>query len=86
MVATGAGLLTVTVKLQVEPSAALQETVVVPFGKLVPEAGELVTAMRPHSSAAVTVKLMTAEQCPGSVEAIILAGQLTPFGAVPDGL
>ena len=73
--------LTVTVKLQVavlpDASVAVAVTVVVPFGKFVPEGG-LVTTLTPGQlSDAVTLKVTTLEHCPVAVVVTILAGQAT---------
>jgi hypothetical protein len=74
----GSVSVTVTVKLQVEPSVAEQLTVVVPFGKADPDDGVQVKASGlPHSSAPIGGgKFTTSEQPPGSVPLMILAGQL----------
>ena len=59
IVATGGGLLTVTVKLQIDwlptLSVAVQFTVVVPLGKADPEGGEETTVTVPKWAVAVTV-------------------------------
>jgi hypothetical protein len=55
MATVGLGFSTVTVKPQVEPSAAVHVTTVVPVGKAEPEGGEHVTAIGPQSSEAVVV-------------------------------
>ena len=62
---------TLTVKEQLAwlptPSVAMQFTVVVPFGNLVPEAGLHVTVTELQSSLAATAKPTMREHCPGSV-------------------
>lgn len=78
--------LTVTVKLHVavlpDASVAVAVTVVVPFGKFVPDGG-LVTTLTPGQlSDAVTLKVTTLEHCPGVVVVTIFAGQVTRGGCV----
>jgi hypothetical protein len=75
--------LTVTVKLQrpwlLAPSVAVQFTVVVPRGKLDPEAGEQLTVgacCAEQLSEALTVYVTFEEHCPGALHTVILAGQL----------
>ena len=72
--------LTVTVKEQVDvfpdASVATDVTVVVPLGKVEPEAGVETTVADPHRSVAVTLKLTTAEHCPVVLDTVMLAGQV----------
>ena len=77
--------LTVTVKLQVlvrpTASVAVEVTVVVPFGKVDPEAGvELMVTVPGQLSVAVTVNVTTAPHVPGSVDRTIFAGQVIVGG------
>jgi hypothetical protein len=87
-VSTGGSVsLTVTVKLQLPalPAASVAEqvTVVVPFGKAVPEAGLHVSAPRPGQlSVALVVNETTAEHWPGSVLTTMLAGQVSTGGSL----
>src|SRR2546426_4768864 len=86
IVTTGGGLVTVTVKLQVDPSLAVQVTVVVPFGKLDPEGGAHVTGTAlPQGSIALAEKFAAAVHWPGSVAITILAGQVIKVEGVPAG-
>lgn len=75
----GVPSVTVTVKEQLEPEALLTLTVVVPTGKIEPEAG--VAVMVPHKPVAVTEKFTTAPQIPGWEVVVILAGQVSTQGA-----
>ena len=73
--------LTVTVKLHVDvfpdASVAVLVTVVVPTGKVLPEAGLLVTVTPGQLSLAVgDAKFTTAPQIPGEELVVILAGQV----------
>ena len=64
-------------------SVAVMVTVVVPFGKLEPDAGLLVTfAFEQLSVAAGKVNVTTAEQLPGSVFALMFGDGLVKFGGV----
>src|SRR5260221_2446372 len=71
---------TVTVNLHVlelpESSVAVLITVVVPFGKLEPLAGTLVTLTPGQLSLAVTTKVTLLAQLPGAVVTLRFAGQL----------
>lgn len=73
--------LTLTVKVQVAvlpaASVAVAVTVVVPTGKEVPEAGEVLTVAAPQLSVAVAVKLTLAAQVPVAALVTMLAGQVT---------
>src|SRR6185503_13703554 len=76
-----------TVKLQLPalPAASVAEqlTVVVPFGKAVPEAGLHVTAPKPGQlSEALVVNETTAEHWPGSVFTAMFAGQVSTGGSL----
>ena len=70
---------TVTVNEQVETlpagSVAVEVTVVVPTGKIEPEAGVEETVAEQLSDA-VTAKVTTAPQFPASFDVVILAGQV----------
>ena len=73
---------TVTVKLQEallpEASAAVQVTVVLPTGKVEPEAGvQLTVTPGQLSLAAGVIKLTSAEQWSGSVDWVMFAGQVS---------
>jgi len=77
--------LTVTVNEQlavlVAESVAVQVTVVIPFGKVVPDAGVQTGVIAPSQlSAAVAVKFTTAEHIPVSVLTVIGAGHITTGG------
>jgi len=63
-------------------SVAVQVTLVVPFGKTVPEGGEQVTITPGQLSVAVAAKVTTAEQRPGSFPTVISAGQVICGGSV----
>lgn len=70
--------LTVTVKLHESlPAAfiAVQVTVVVPFGKALPDAGEQVTDGVGHPVPPGVANVTTAVQSPGSVFVVMLVGQ-----------
>jgi len=71
---------TVTVKLQVavlpDASVAVAITVVVPFGKFVPDGGPETTLTPGQLSNAVTLKFTTAEHCPAVAGAVIFAGHI----------
>ena len=87
-VSTGGSVsFTVTVKLQVEllpqPSVAVTVTVVVPTGKVLPDAGTAVIVTAPvQFSVAVGVKLTAAPQIPGVLLTVILAGQVSTGGVL----
>ena len=75
--------LTVTVKLQwpslPAPSVAVQFTVLVPIGKLEPEAGEQLTVgacWAEQLSVAPTVKVTFDEHKPGALHTVMLLGQV----------
>src|SRR5439155_10596618 len=77
---------TVTVKVQALvlalPSVAVQVTMVTPFVKRLPLAGEQTTAGALQLSVAVgAVKLTTTVHCPVSVMAMMLSGQAAMTGA-----
>jgi predicted nucleotidyltransferase len=63
-------------------SVAVQETVVVPFGNVEPEAGEQTTEPPGQLSETVGAKVTTAEHCPGVFGAVTLAGQTIDGGCV----
>ncbi len=63
-------------------SVALHCTVVVPTGKVKPEAGLHITAAEPLLSTAVTLKLTLAPHSPGSAGWVIAAGQVITGGIV----
>jgi hypothetical protein len=65
-----------------EPSVAVAVTVVVPFGKVEPDGGLDTTTTPGQLSVEPTLKLTTAEQRPGSVETVMLAGQLMAGASV----
>src|SRR5512140_2304476 len=81
MVATGAGLFTVTVKLQLSlfpaASVATQSTGVTPLGKTDPDAGVAVTVTPGQLSVAATWKFTVAEQLAESTSVTMFAGQIT---------
>jgi hypothetical protein len=60
-----------------EASVAVQVTVVVPFGKLEPEGGVEVKVTPGQLSLAVAEYVTSAEHWPGSVLAMMSAGQVT---------
>jgi hypothetical protein len=72
---------TVTVKehcwLLPEASVAVTTTVVVPIGKVEPEAGLATTVGAPQLSAPVAVKFTTAPQLPASAHVVTFAGHWT---------
>jgi len=73
--------LTVTVKLQLaellDASITEQLTVVVPFGKVAPDAGVQTGVPTPGQlSVAVGVNVTTAEHCPASFPWVMFAGQV----------
>ena len=59
-----------------DASVAVFITVVVPFGNTEPEGGLLTTVTPGQLSLAVTIKVTTAVQRPGSVDLTIFAGQV----------
>lgn len=65
-----------------EASIAEQFTVVVPFGKFEPEAGEQVTVAEPELSVAVTLKFTTAPHWPAVVVVTMFCGQPMTGGIV----
>jgi hypothetical protein len=75
---------TVTVNMQVlelpAASVAVLVTVVVPSGNVAPDAGVETTVTVEQSSLARTVKLTAAEQLPGSLGTMMLAGQTMEGG------
>ena len=75
---------TVTVKVHIEmlpdESVAVEVTVVVPFGKLDPDAGALTTETPGQLSVAVTEKVTTVEHKPGLVGAVMFAGHVIDGG------
>ena len=77
---------TVTVNEQVavfpDASVAIAVTVVVPFGKVDPDAGLATTATPGQLSLAVTVKLTTAEQRFAAAGTLIFAGHVITGGWV----
>ena len=78
VMAGGSVSLTVTVKVHVavfpDASVAVQVTVVVPFGKAEPEAGEQLVVTPGQLSLAAGAKVTTAEHWPGSVDLVMFAG------------
>ena len=86
MLATGLGLVTVTVKPQLavlpDASVAIQLTEVVPIGKTVPDAGEQLKATPEQLSLTAGVRLTTAEHCPGPVGVVMLEGHVICGGVV----
>jgi hypothetical protein len=86
VIAGGCASITVTVKLQLAwlcaPSAAVQVTVVVPTGKIDPEAGEQLESTTAQLSLVIGWNVTTAEQEPASLFWIILAGQVIVGGVV----
>ena len=86
MLATGLGLVTVTVKPQLavlpDPSVAIQLTEVVPIGKTVPDAGEQLGTTPEQLSVTEGLKLTTAEHWPGPLSVVMLEGQVTCGGVV----
>ena len=86
-IGTGGSLsLTMTWKLQLalfpEVSVAVQSTVVLPLGKIDPEAGEQTTVELPWVSVAVTINETTFEHKPGNVLVRISDGQWITGGVV----
>jgi hypothetical protein len=86
-VITGSSLsLTVTVNEQLAvrpaPSVTVQSTVVVPFGKAVPDEGVQTTAPEGSGqlSAVVGLNVTTAEHWPGSVPCVMFAGHVIVGG------
>src|SRR5205085_4006096 len=71
--------LTVTVKLQEGPACVVQFTVVVPFGKNEPLAGEQVTVPQPPP-VIIGANVVTAPHWLGSLPFVMLAGQVIAQG------
>src|SRR5437588_2913405 len=63
-------------------SVAVAVTVVVPFGKVVPDGMSVVTLAVPQLSVALTAKLTTAEQEPASLPTVMSAGTLSVGGVL----
>jgi hypothetical protein len=81
---------TVTLKVHCSPDLVLHVTVVVPFGKKEPDAGEQTTP--PQRPVAMGAKVTTAPHCCGSFETVMLAGHvrihpmIIPSGSTAPGV
>lgn len=70
----------------VEVLVAVTITVVVPFGKVEPDAGvATMVGVPPQASIAVGVKVTTAEHSPTAVDWVMFAGQVR-FGGIAAGI